>query len=57
MISSIPFLTTDVGSMPKRPWLYSHRTAEELEPDYRYGVCGSWTLDGQALDPAKDRVH
>ena len=57
MISSTPFLTTVVGSMPKRQWLYHPRTAGELERDYRYGARGSWTLNSQALDPAKDRVH
>ena len=54
MISAIPFLTTVVGSMPNRQWLYRPRTAEEPEKDYRYGARGSWTLDNPALDLAKD---
>ena len=56
MTNSTPFLTTVVGSMPKRPWLYRPRTVEELEKDYRYGQRGLWTLDGKALDLAKDDV-
>lgn len=53
MSNNTPFMTTVVGSMPKRQWLYrpSHpRNGAE----YRYGKQGAWTLDGEALARAKD---
>ena len=56
MISSTPFLTTVVGSMPRRLWFYRSRTAKELEKDYRYGARGLWALDEQALDLAQGDV-
>ena len=46
-------MTTVVGSMPKRQWLYKpHRTTEGT--DYNYGKEGAWTLDGNALARAQD---
>ena len=56
MTSSTPFLSTVAGSMPKRPWLYHPREAEDLEKDYCYGPRSSWTLDSQAPDLAKDDI-
>ena len=47
MKSYQPFTTTVVGSMPKFPWLYRPKTAEELKEDYKYGERGVWTFDGQ----------
>ena len=46
-------MTTVVGSMPKRQWLYKrNKSAEGAE--YQYGKEGAWTLDGDALSRAKD---
>ncbi len=50
------FITTVVGSMPKRPWLYRPKTASELKADYRYGQRGIWTLDGSEREQAADDV-
>ena len=46
------FTTTVVGSMPKFPWLYRPKTAEELKKDYKYGERGVWTFDGQLREIA-----
>lgn len=52
-MTSGPFMTTVVGSMPKRQWLYKpHKITEETK--YNYGKEGAWTLDGNALARAKD---
>jgi len=52
-VTSGPFITTVVGSMPKRQWLYKrNKNAEGSE--YKYGKEGAWTLDGVALSRAKD---
>lgn len=46
-------MTTVVGSMPKRQWLYKLSSAKEPS-GYKYGKEGAWTLDGEALARAKD---
>jgi 5-methyltetrahydropteroyltriglutamate--homocysteine methyltransferase len=46
-------MTTVVGSMPKRQWLYKRSKTSEGS-GYTYGREGAWTLDGQALSRAKD---
>lgn len=46
-------MTTVVGSMPKRQWLYKLSSAKNGS-GYRYGKEGAWTLDGEALARAKD---
>ena len=46
-------MTTVVGSMPKRQWLYKLNPARDGSV-YRYGKPGAWTLDGEALARAKD---
>ena len=52
-VTSGPFVTTVVGSMPKRQWLYKRgKVAEGAQ--FRYGKEGAWTLDGEALSRAKD---
>jgi 5-methyltetrahydropteroyltriglutamate--homocysteine methyltransferase len=51
--NNTPFMTTVVGSMPKRQWLYK-LTGAKNGSEYRYGKEGAWTLDGEALARAKD---
>ena len=46
-------MTTVVGSMPKRQWLYKRNRVTE-ESELVYGKEGAWTLDGEALSRAKD---
>jgi 5-methyltetrahydropteroyltriglutamate--homocysteine methyltransferase len=46
-------MTTVVGSMPKRQWLYKRNKVVE-GAEYQYGREGAWTLDGEALKRAKD---
>jgi 5-methyltetrahydropteroyltriglutamate--homocysteine methyltransferase len=46
-------MTTVVGSMPKRQWLYKRNKVTE-GAGYKYGKEGAWTLDGVALSRAKD---
>lgn len=46
-------MTTVVGSMPKRQWLYKLSAAKSAS-GYKYGKEGAWTLDGEALARAKD---
>lgn len=50
---SRPFLTTVVGSMPKRPWLYRDRFALDGKKDH-FGTGGAWTLEGDARAEAQD---
>lgn len=52
-VNYTPFMTTVVGSMPKRPWLYRPIGVVDGK-DYRYGKRGGWTLDGEALKHAQD---
>lgn len=48
-----PFMTTVVGSMPKRPWLYDV-SGSRNDTVRVHGGGGVWTLEGEALERAKD---
>ena len=48
-----PFLTTVIGSMPKKPWLFAPTTAIDGRRDH-FAVAGTWSLDGEALKLAQD---
>jgi len=52
-MNQTPFMTTVVGSMPQRPWLYS-LAAPILDGAHSHGARGAWTLGGDALERAKD---
>jgi 5-methyltetrahydropteroyltriglutamate--homocysteine methyltransferase len=47
------FLTTVVGSMPKRPWLMRDRIALDGKKDH-FGKGPEWVLEGTALSEAQD---
>ena len=48
-----PFLTTVIGSMPKRPWLFTpHFTAEGRRE--HFAEAGTWSLAGEQLKGAQD---
>ncbi len=48
-----PFLTTVIGSMPRRSWLFRDRIALDGKKDH-FGKGGEWTLEGDALAEAQD---
>ena len=52
-MSELPFLTTVVGSMPKRPWLFTPATAIDGRRDH-FAEAGSWSLEGERLRAAQD---
>ena len=47
------FVTTVIGSMPKRPWLFTPRRAIDGRRDH-FAEAGSWSLDGERLKQAQD---
>jgi 5-methyltetrahydropteroyltriglutamate--homocysteine methyltransferase len=47
------FTTTVIGSMPKRPWLFTPATAIDGRRDH-FAVAGSWSLTGEKLKLAQD---
>jgi len=47
------FLTTVIGSMPKRPWLMRDRIALDGKKDH-FGKGPEWVLEGTALSEAQD---
>jgi len=47
------FVTTVVGSMPKRSWLFRYRTALDGKLDH-FGKGGDWALDDDARAAAQD---
>lgn len=47
------FVTTVIGSMPKRPWLFRPKLASDGRRDH-FGDPGGWTLDGEQLILAQD---
>lgn len=49
------FTTTVIGSMPKRPWLFTPGVAPDGKRDH-FGAGGAWRLDGEALQQAQDDV-
>ncbi len=48
-----PFLTTVIGSMPKRPWLFTPATAIDGRRDH-FAEAGEWSLTGDRLGLAQD---
>ena len=52
-MSAKPFVTTVVGSMPKRPWLFTPNRAIDGRRDH-FGKPGSWSIDGEMLRLAHD---
>ena len=48
-----PFLSTGIGSMPRRPWLFSNRAGLDGKHDH-YGKGGQWSLSGNLLTSAQD---
>ena len=47
------FTTTVIGSMPKRPWLFTPITAIDGRRDH-FAVAGSWSQTGEKLKLAQD---
>ena len=47
------FLTTGIGSMPRRSWLFSNRTGLDGKHDH-YGKGGNWLLPEELLSSAQD---
>jgi 5-methyltetrahydropteroyltriglutamate--homocysteine methyltransferase len=47
------FVTTVIGSMPKRPWLFTPATAIDGRRDH-FAVAGEWSLAGEQLRLAQD---
>ena len=48
-----PFLTSGIGSMPRRPWLFENRTGLDGKPDH-YGRGGKWSVPEDKLQSAQD---
>ena len=48
-----PFLTTGIGSMPRRPWLFENRTGLDGKHDH-YGKGGKWSVPEDKLRSAQD---
>ena len=48
-----PFLTTGIGSMPRRPWLFENRTGLDGKHDH-YGKGGKWSVPEDKLRLAQD---
>ncbi len=47
------FVTTVVGSMPKRPWLFTPALTTEGSREH-FAEAGSWSLSGEKLVAAQD---
>tara|TARA_B100000989_G_scaffold141792_1_gene105562 strand:- start:2919 stop:3353 length:435 start_codon:yes stop_codon:yes gene_type:complete len=47
------FLTTGIGSMPRRSWLFSNQAALDGKHDH-YGKGGTWMLPEEHLSEAQD---
>ena len=45
------FLTTGIGSMPRRSWLFSNQTGLDGKHDH-YGKGGTWMLPEELLSEA-----
>ena len=48
-----PFLTSGIGSMPRRPWLFENRTGLDGKHDH-YGKGGKWSVPEDKLKSAQD---
>ena len=48
-----PFLTTGIGSMPRRSWLFKNREGLDGKHDH-YGKGGEWSLSEDQLKFAQD---
>ena len=48
-----PFLTTGIGSMPRRPWLFENRVGLDGKHDH-YGKGGKWSVPEDKLRSAQD---
>ena len=48
-----PFLTTGIGSMPRRSWLFENRTGLDGKYDH-YGKGGKWSVPEHRLKSAQD---
>ena len=48
-----PFLTSGIGSMPRRPWLFENRTGLDGKRDH-YGRGGKWSVPEDKLKSAQD---
>ena len=47
------FLTTGIGSMPRRSWLFSNQAGLDGKHDH-YGTGGTWMLPEELLSTAQD---
>ena len=47
------FLTTGIGSMPRRSWLFSNQAGLDGKHDH-YGTGGTWMLPEELLSAAQD---
>ena len=47
------FLTTGIGSMPRRSWLFSNQPGLDGKHDH-YGTGGTWMLPEKFLSAAQD---
>jgi 5-methyltetrahydropteroyltriglutamate--homocysteine methyltransferase len=52
-MSGQPFTTTVIGSMPKRPWLFTPALAGDGRRDH-FAEAGRWSLEGERLRLAQD---
>jgi 5-methyltetrahydropteroyltriglutamate--homocysteine methyltransferase len=54
-MSEQAFRTTVIGSMPKRPWLFTPTAASDGRRDH-FAEAGTWSLAGEKLKAAQDDV-